>query len=124
MRRIVRLLPLVALALGQAVLTVGMTVFVFGSEMSRFDAGDPAPVGVHMASALVGALAYPVLPLVAKLPLTMQPSGFPGEHLVFVANGLVSSRCGDGGYSALLGPWPRSGCLTTATADAAQASRR
>jgi hypothetical protein len=84
-----RLLPLFALALGHAVLTVGMTVIVFGSEMARFDTGDPVPPGVHVASALVGALAYPVLPLVAQLPLTLQPAGFPGEHLVFVANGLV-----------------------------------
>jgi hypothetical protein len=86
---ILRLLLLFALAFGHAVLTVGMTVIVFGSEMSRFDTGDPAPPGVHIASALVGVLAYPVIPLVAQLPLTIQPSGFPGEHLVFVANGLV-----------------------------------
>jgi len=37
---------LVGLGLGQAVLTVVMTVFVFGSGMSRFDTGDPAPPGV------------------------------------------------------------------------------
>jgi len=80
---------LVGLGLGQAVLTVVMTVFVFGSGMSRFDTGDPAPPGVQIASALVGLLTYPVLPLVARLPLTMQPSGFPGEHLVFLVNGLV-----------------------------------
>jgi hypothetical protein len=90
MRRVIRhLLLLLALALGQAVLTVALTVFVFGSGMSRFDSGDPAPAGVQIASALVGALAYPVLPLITQLPLTMQPSGFPGEHLVFLANGLV-----------------------------------
>jgi hypothetical protein len=80
---------LFGLGLGQAVLTVVMTVVVFGSGMSRFDTGDPAPPGVQIASALVGALAYPVLPLLAQLPLTMQPSGFPGEHLVFLVNGLV-----------------------------------
>ena len=57
--------------------------------MSRFDTGDPAPPGVQIASALVGALAYPIIPLFAQLPLTMQPSGFPGEHLVFLVNGLV-----------------------------------
>ena len=90
MRRMVRaLLLLLALGLGQAALTVSMTVFVFGSGMSRFDTGDPEPPGVQIASALVGVLAYPVLPLLAQLPLTMQPSGFPGEHLVFVVNGLV-----------------------------------
>jgi len=80
---------LFGLGLGQAVLTGVMTVVVFGSGMSRFDTGDPAPPGVQIASALVGALAYPVLPLLAQLPLTMQPSGFPGEHLVFLVNGLV-----------------------------------
>ena len=90
MRRVVRhLLMLFALALGQAGLTVALTVFVFGSGMSRFGTGDPAPAGVQIASVLVGALAYPVLPLLVQLPLTMQPSGFPGEHLVFLANGLV-----------------------------------
>jgi hypothetical protein len=90
MRRIIRhLLLLFALAVGQAVLTVVMTVFVFGSGMSRFGTGDPEPPGVRIAGALVGVLAYPVLPFLAQLPLTMQPSGFPGEHLVFLANGLV-----------------------------------
>lgn len=83
------LLLLFVLALGQAVLTVAMTVFVFDSGMSPFDTGDPAPAGVQIASRLVGALACPVLPLVAQLPLRMQPSGFPVEHLVFLANGLV-----------------------------------
>jgi hypothetical protein len=38
---------------------------------------------------LVLVLASPVLPLLAWLPLTLQPSGFPGEHLVFLANGVV-----------------------------------
>jgi hypothetical protein len=90
MRRVIRyLLMLFALALGQAVLTVALTVFVFGSGMSRFGSGDPAPAGVQIASALVGVLAYPVLPLITQLPLTIQPSGFPGEHLVFLANGLL-----------------------------------
>ena len=90
MRRVIRhLLLLFALALGHAVLTVALTVFVFGSGMSRFGTGDPAPASVQIASVLVGALAYPVLPLITRLPLTMRPSGFPGEHLVFLANGLV-----------------------------------
>lgn len=83
------LLRLFALASGQAVLTVAMTVVVFGSGMSRFGTGDPEPASVRIAGVLVGALAYPVLPLITQLPLTMQPSGFPGEHLVFLANGLV-----------------------------------
>jgi hypothetical protein len=74
MRRVIRhLLLLFALALGQAVLTVALTVFVFGSGMSRFGTGDPAPAGVEIASVLVGALAYPVLPLITQLPLTMRP---------------------------------------------------
>jgi hypothetical protein len=90
MRRVIRhLLRLFALASGQAVLTVAMTVVVFGSGMSRFGTGDPEPASVRIAGVLVGALAYPVLPLITQLPLTMQPSGFPGEHLVFLANGLV-----------------------------------
>jgi hypothetical protein len=90
MRRLIRhLLLLFALAVGHVVLTVVMTVFVFGSGMSRFGTGDPAPLGVRIAGALVEVLAYPVLPLVARLPLTMQPSGFPGEHLLFLANGLI-----------------------------------
>jgi hypothetical protein len=90
MRRVIRhLLRLFALASGQAVLTVAMTVVVFGSGMSRFGTGDPEPASVRIAGVLVGALAYPVLPLITQLPLTMQPSGFPGEHLVFLANCLV-----------------------------------
>lgn len=104
MRRAIRhLLLLFALALGQAAVTVVMTAFVFGSGMSRFDAGDPSPRGVQIASVLVEVLAYPVLPLLAHLPLAMQPSGFPGEHLVFVANGLVWA----GGILALRRWWVR-----------------
>jgi hypothetical protein len=65
------------------VLTVVVTVIVFGSGMSRFDTGDPATPGVQIASALVRVFAYPVLPMLAQPPLTMQPSGIPGEHRVF-----------------------------------------
>jgi hypothetical protein len=54
-----------------------------------FDSGDPASSGMQIASALAGALAYPILPLITPLSLTMRPSGFLGEHLVFVANGVV-----------------------------------
>ena len=50
---------LFGLAFGQAALTVGMTVFVFGSEMSRFDTGEPAPLGVRIASNLAGAWRAP-----------------------------------------------------------------
>jgi hypothetical protein len=71
------------------VLTVVVTVIVFGSGMSRFDTGDPATPGVQIASALVRVFAYPALPILAQLPLTMQPSGIPGEHRVFLVNGLV-----------------------------------
>jgi len=87
---VVRLLLLLfALARGQAVPTTALRVFVFGAGRSRFGTGDGAHASVQIASVLVGALAYPVLPLITQLPLTMQPSGFPGEHLVFLANGLV-----------------------------------
>lgn len=109
--------PLFGLALGQAALTVGLTVFVFGSEMSRFDTGEPAPPGVRIASAFAGVLAWPVLPLVARLPQTLQPSGFPGEHLLFLVNGLVWAagilvlRLSWLRYTAR-GPWPGSGWLT------------
>ena len=90
MRRTIRyFLLLFVLALGQTVLTVAMTVFVFGSGMSRFGSGDPASRGVEIASVFATVLAYPVLPLFTQLPLTMRPSGFPGDHLVFLANGVV-----------------------------------
>ena len=56
-------LLLFALAVGQAVLTVAMTVVVFGSGMSRFGSGDPASRGVQIASVFATVLAYPVLPL-------------------------------------------------------------
>jgi hypothetical protein len=94
---------LFALAVGHAALTVVMTVFVFGSGMARFDTGDPAPLGVQIAGALVGVLAYPVLPVLALLPLAMQPLGFPGEHLVFLANGVIWAAA----VLALRGWWLR-----------------
>ena len=35
------------------------------------------------------ALGRALLTIVTRLPLTMRPSGLPGEHLVFLANGAV-----------------------------------
>ena len=66
-----------------------MIVFVFGSEMSRFDTNRPAPPGERVAGVIAQALVYPLVPLVAQLPLALRPSGFPGEHLVFLVNGLI-----------------------------------
>jgi hypothetical protein len=73
----------------QAALAIGMAVIVFGSEMSRFGSDSPTPPGIQIANAIAEALAYPLVPLFAQLPLTMQPSGLPWEHLTFLANGLI-----------------------------------
>jgi len=83
------LLLLLALALGHTMLTISLTAIVFGSGMARFDTGAPAPTGVRLLNGLATVLAYPVLPLVTRLPLTMRPQGFPGEHLVFLANSVI-----------------------------------
>jgi hypothetical protein len=60
---------------------------------------------MRIASALAGALASLILPLITPLSTTMRPSGFLGEHLVSVANGVVwaagFSRYGDCGAGAL-----------------------
>jgi hypothetical protein len=60
---------------------------------------------MRIASALAGALASLILPLITPLSTTMRPSGFLGEHLVSVANGVVwaagFSRHGDCGAGAL-----------------------
>lgn len=53
------LLVLLALGLGQAILTVFLTVVVFGSGMARFGTGEPEPADVQIAGAVVGILAYP-----------------------------------------------------------------
>jgi len=75
------LLLLFALALGQAVLTVALTVFVFGSGMSRFGTGDPA-------------LAYPALPFITQL------SDDAAVGLPWGTPGVLGKRPGlGGGYS-------------------------
>jgi class 3 adenylate cyclase len=104
MRRIIRhLLLLFALAVGQAVLTVVTTAFVFGSGMWRFGTGDPEPPGVRIAGtgARVASVAGPgevvvsgtVKDLVAGSGIRFEDrgvqilKGIPGEwHLYAVAS--------------------------------------
>ncbi len=84
-----RIAWLLSLALAQAVLTIGLTVFAFGSNMSRWDSGAPAPVGVTIIGAMGTVLTSPVLQMVAMLPLALRPSEFSGEHLLFLSNGMI-----------------------------------
>ncbi len=84
-----RIVLLLLLALGQALLTIALTVFTFGANMSRWDSGAPAPIGVEFAGAMCTILASPLLQVVAILPLALRPSGFPAEHLLFLANGMI-----------------------------------
>jgi hypothetical protein len=84
-----RVVSLLLLALAQTMLTIALTVFTFGSNMSRWDSGAPAPIGVEIAGAVCTVLASPLLQWVAMLPLDLRPSGFPGEHFLFLANGMI-----------------------------------
>ena len=85
-----RVVTVIGLALFQAVLTIALTVFVFGSNMSRWDTGAEAPASAtNLANAVVSVLAMPALPLVKLLPKGVYPSGFPWDHMVFFANGVL-----------------------------------
>jgi hypothetical protein len=84
-----RLLVLVLLTCLHTVVTVALLLVVFGGGMARFDAGTPAPLVERVAKVALRVLSFPVLPTVSRLPREMQPHGFPGEHLVFLANGLL-----------------------------------
>ena len=91
-----RTLFVLALALAQATLTIGLTVYVFSSNMSRWDSGASEPTSVQVASALLAILAAPVLPLLNLLPKAIAPQGFPWEHLLFLVNGVVWAVAGLG----------------------------
>lgn len=82
-------LAVLSLALFQATLTIALTVFVFGSNMSRWDIGAEAPASAGLANAVVSVLAMPTLPLMNLLPKGVYPSGFPWDHMVFFANGVL-----------------------------------
>jgi hypothetical protein len=83
-----RAVTVLGLALFQATLTIALTVFVFGSNMSRWDSGAETPASIHLANAVVTVLAMPALPLMNLLPKELVPSGFPWDHMVFFANGV------------------------------------
>jgi hypothetical protein len=84
-----RVVTVLGLALFQATLTIALTVFVFGSNMSRWDTGAQAPASANLANAVVSVLAMPALPLMNVLPKGVYPSGFPWDHMVFFANGVL-----------------------------------
>ena len=84
-----RLVTVLGIALLHAALTIALTVYVFGSNMSRWDTGADAPAAVNLANAVVSVLAMPAMPLMMLLPAGVYPSGFPWEHIVFLANGVI-----------------------------------
>ena len=73
--------------------TGALLFVVFSGGMARFDTGAPTPPLERVADAALRVLSLPLLPAVARLPVAMQPQGFPGEHLVFLANGLIWAVC-------------------------------
>jgi hypothetical protein len=83
-----RLVTVLLLALLHTTLTIALTVFVFASNMSRWDTGAEAPASVTFANTVVSVLATPALPLMNLLPTGVYPSGFPWDHMVFFANGV------------------------------------
>ena len=88
-----RLAILVGLACIHAMLSIYLLLVVFGGGMSRFDTNADTPLIERLADWALGVLTFPLLPVVARLPLSAQPHGFPGEHLVFVANSLIWAAC-------------------------------
>ena len=90
-----RALTVLFVALLQAAVTVILAIIVFGSNMSRWDTGAESPPVIRAAGLAVTVLGAPLLTVVALLPNSLQPSGFPAEHLLFFANGLVWALCLD-----------------------------
>jgi len=74
-------------------LSIALLLVVFGGGMARFDTNAPTPVLEHVAHMALGVLSLPLLPAIARFPVAMQPHGFPGEHIVFLANGLIWAVC-------------------------------
>jgi hypothetical protein len=84
-----RLAVLLAIATAQAMLTIALTVSLFSSSMARFDTGAAPEASAGLVAALLHVLSFPLLPLLSLLPKPMRFSGFPVEHLLFLANGLI-----------------------------------
>ncbi len=84
-----RLVLLCTIATAQAFLTIALTATVFAANMSRWDDESPPEAWVGIADGLLSALSLPLVPVVFRLPQSVRPSGFPGEHLVYLANGLI-----------------------------------
>ena len=78
-----------AIAAAHAILTVALTVSLFGSNMARFGTGAPPEPWAPIADAPLYVLSCPLLPLVSQLPQPLPFSGFPAEHVLFFANGLI-----------------------------------
>lgn len=95
-----RLAILAGLACIHAALSIALLLVVFGGGMSRFDTNAPTPLLERLADKALVVLTFPLLPAVARLPVSVQPHGFPAEHLVFVANSLIWAAC-------LLAVWTR-----------------
>ncbi len=84
-----RFLILAGLTCLHAAITFGLLLLVFGGGMSRIDTGEPTPWLERVAGVVLDVLTFPLLPAVAQLPRALQPTGFPGEWLIFVANSLL-----------------------------------
>jgi hypothetical protein len=85
-----RALVVAGVAIAHALLTVALVVYVFGAGMARFDTGGEPSFVERVASTAAGVLGFPlVTAAVALFPGPRWPHGFPYDHLLFLANGLV-----------------------------------
>ena len=67
--------------------TLMLVIYVFGAGMARFDDGTPASMTERIANIVVGVLASPIVNGLADLvPRSLQPRGFPCDHLLFMLN--------------------------------------
>ena len=86
-----RRLGIVALlALAHFALSILLVAARYAAAMGRFETGAPPSPGEHAADVLARVILFPVVvPLGQYLPRAVTMAGFPGGHLIFVANSLL-----------------------------------
>jgi hypothetical protein len=78
-----------AVAVIHFVVSIGLTIYVFGAGMARFDKDGSPGLAERVADLVVTLLMFPALGLERWLPARFRGGGFPWEHSIFAANSLL-----------------------------------
>jgi hypothetical protein len=103
-RSVSRLLLVAGIAVAHTLLTIALVVYAFAAGMARFNTGGEPSLAERVAGGAAGVLGFPLVTAAfALFPGPKWPQGFPYDHLLFLANGLVWAL----GIVALWARWRR-----------------